>query len=106
MEKIIDIARAKLEANRQKADESCFHSSRGQRPRGKSMELSSPCQGIPLKPKNEKTKPNYFRPFLIANDSSITTNQTHALKVSLQKRSQIRPERKKSECRMKKKASF
>ncbi|HEY3761684.1 MAG TPA: hypothetical protein VGN23_08045 [Verrucomicrobiae bacterium] len=40
--------------------------------------------------KNEKTKPNYFWPFLITTTSSITTNKTHTLKMSPQKRSQIR----------------
>jgi hypothetical protein len=34
---------------------------------GESPILSSPCKGIPLKPENEKTKPNYFRLFFITN---------------------------------------
>jgi hypothetical protein len=64
MEKIIAIAPAKLAANRQNAAESRHHSSRGQRPRETVQELSSPCKGIPLKPKNEKTKPNFPASFL------------------------------------------
>jgi hypothetical protein len=77
--------------------QACFRRSRG------NEALTSPFRVVRvfrgLKPKNEKTKPNYFRPFLMIDASSIAINRTPSLKMPSQKRSQIWPG--KGEVRMK-----
>ncbi|HEY3760883.1 MAG TPA: hypothetical protein VGN23_03970 [Verrucomicrobiae bacterium] len=82
------------------AAESRLHSSRGQRPRGKSVKLSSPGKGIPLKPKNEKTNPSFSVNFPYSKSSKSITCQTCASKSHLEKRTQ-EPKSGKEKIRMK-----